>query len=582
MLRSQVQAVSSVLQLAPIRMETDQLSLKIYYRKLGFFDARVTCREEISEDFSNVHLHYVIDEGPRCKVRNIVLIGNDVLADAELLAGMKQRQNSFYNQRLVDADRNKILAQYGELRRFAASVEAFPRPFEEPGIVDIVYRINEDRVYPAPADVAPGSAAGPGKKSAILQTVATTPDKNSEPPGLRDVSRLVFQGLSTFPASEIRDSLSSDFELLRAENPDSADLGEYLRTLEEQIRSGYQHHGFRDAKVEAVCDRSKKQIVVRVNEGERLRCCDVQIVGAISIDATTIIAALTEDRKPSQGIRMEEVGTRCAYDELAAPAIHKRIDDAFGEAGFLSPQFSVVTNPNADGKSCDLNVTVTSEGPRAVVGNIDVTGTKRDSADDVLKYLGLEPGMPYDTDLQYRLDRQLWDSGRYLTIDVKSTAHESPDPAIADRTRDFRIQLREYDDAPPLSKEFSPEEKALLKLRDWIERWSRGEIDEEIVVTGSTRAKSPAAAEPLDSRFPPLKFRMVLTQNRGQTISLSALRPDGQSILDVLFGVDADRLVFAAPQCGVKLQLPNSAEDRLVFSIGANAATAGLLAAFAF
>ncbi len=575
-LRSQVRAASPMLRdqpaiFYPSGIAEGQEALRDYYHSLGFFDVGVTWREEISEDLSKMHLHYVIDEGLRYTVRNIELTGNEVLFDADLRAGMKQHENAYYDQRLVDADRNKILAQYGELRRFSASVDPHPRTFEEPGSVDIIYRINEDRVYRTPADAAPGSGAGPRANGKVLQTAVTTLDKNSEPPGLRDVSRLVFQGSTAFPASEIRDALSRDFELLRAEQPDSP-LPEYLRTLEKQVRSGYRHHGFRDVRVEAMSDGSKQQIVVRVNEGTRSRCRDVQIVGAKSVPAAKIIAELTEDPKLSRILWKK--GDPVRFDELADSAIRKRIEEAFGEDGFLSPQFSVITSPTSDGESCDLTVTVASEGPRAMLGKIDVTGTKRDSVEDVVKYLGLEPGMPYDSDLEYRLHRKLWDSGRYLTIDVKAIAHDSPDPAIADRTRDLRIGLREYDDAPPLTKEFSPEEQALLRLRDWIERWSRGEIDEEIVVSASARLELPAAAEPLDSRCPPLKFRMVLAPNRGQTISLSALRPDGKAILDVLFGVYPDRLVFAAPQGRMRLQLPNSAEDRVMFKVEGKAASA--------
>jgi outer membrane protein assembly factor BamA len=575
-LRSQVRAASPMLRFQPAifypsGIAEGQRALRDCYHRLGFFDVKVTCREGTTEDLSKVHLHYVIDEGPRYAVRSIEFTGNDVLSEAELRAGMKQHENAYYDQRLVDADRNKILAQYGELRRFFASANAHPRAFEEPGFVDIIYQVYEGRVCPDLSDAAPGSSAGPGKNGAILQTAATMPAEVSEPPGLRDVNRLVFQGLSTFPASEIRDELSKDFDVLGAERPEIS-MRDYLRTLEKQVRSGYRHHGFGDAKVEAVHDPSKQQIVVKVDEGRRFRCRDVQIVGAKFVPAAKIIAALTEDPKPSRILWKK--GDPVRFDELAESAIRKRIEEAFGEAGFLSPQFSVITSPTSDGESCDLTVTVASEGPRAMLGKIDVTGTKRDSVEDVVKYLDLEPGMPYDSDLEYRLHRKLWDSGRYLTIDVTPTAHDSPDPAIADRTRDLYIRLREYDDAPPLTKELAPEEQALLKLRDWIERWSRGEIDEEIVVTASTRDELPAASEPLDSHFPPMKFRMVLAPNRGQTISVSALRPDGKSILDVLFGVYPDRLVFAAPQRRMRLQLPNSAEDRVIFNVQGKAASA--------
>ncbi len=131
----------------PTTIPEDMQALRQYYQELGFFDVKVTNREGVSEDKGNVHIEYIIDEGIRYKVRDIVFVGNRVLPEAKLRDGMKVRPNEFFNQRFVTIDRDKVEAKYGELGRIFAKVDATPRTFEEPGYVDLVYNINEDRPY---------------------------------------------------------------------------------------------------------------------------------------------------------------------------------------------------------------------------------------------------------------------------------------------------------------------------------------------------------------------------------------------------------------------------------------------------
>jgi outer membrane protein insertion porin family len=57
------------------------------------------------------------------------------------------KPNDAYAQRFVDVDKNKIIAQYGELGRINAVVNPLTRSFEQPGYIDLVYEINEDRPY---------------------------------------------------------------------------------------------------------------------------------------------------------------------------------------------------------------------------------------------------------------------------------------------------------------------------------------------------------------------------------------------------------------------------------------------------
>jgi len=131
----------------PMSIAEDLNALRQYYHELGFFDVQIHDKVGESEDKSQIHIEYVIDEGPRYKIRNVEFVGNHVLKDQQLVDKMKVKANDFYAQRFVNVDRDKIVAQYGELGRIFAKVEPRTRSFEEPGYVDLVYDINEDRPY---------------------------------------------------------------------------------------------------------------------------------------------------------------------------------------------------------------------------------------------------------------------------------------------------------------------------------------------------------------------------------------------------------------------------------------------------
>jgi len=131
----------------PASIPEDIAGLKQYYHDLGYFDVQITDEERVSEDKANVHIRYVIEEGVRFKIRNIEFVGNRVIPEDKLRDKMKIKPNDFYNKRFVDVDQEKMVAQYGELGRIFAAVEPHPKTFEEPGIVDLVYVINEDQPY---------------------------------------------------------------------------------------------------------------------------------------------------------------------------------------------------------------------------------------------------------------------------------------------------------------------------------------------------------------------------------------------------------------------------------------------------
>ncbi|MEZ6132057.1 MAG: BamA/TamA family outer membrane protein [Planctomycetaceae bacterium] len=129
----------------PETLEGDVESLKQYYRGLGFFDVKVTATPLFSADRSDVRIKYTIDEGIPYKVRNMILNGNHVIAKEELRKQAKLRSGDYFNSLPLSEDVEFMKEQYGDRGHYFASVVPVPKFTEEPGIVDLVFEIDEDR-----------------------------------------------------------------------------------------------------------------------------------------------------------------------------------------------------------------------------------------------------------------------------------------------------------------------------------------------------------------------------------------------------------------------------------------------------
>ena len=74
------------------KLDEDVEKLTAYYRGLGFFRARIGREIEFNEKQNWVTITFVIDEGPRYKIRNVSVIGNTKYTNDELLADLKLKQ----------------------------------------------------------------------------------------------------------------------------------------------------------------------------------------------------------------------------------------------------------------------------------------------------------------------------------------------------------------------------------------------------------------------------------------------------------------------------------------------------------
>lgn len=132
-------------------IERDILTLTNYYRSLGFFNARIGREIQESNDGRWITIRFIIHEGPRYKVRNVMFWGNQVFESDQLirLTKLKPQENEMpeFNVAKMNADVVALRDLYGGNGFVFADVEAEPRFLEEPGLLDIVYKIDEGKQY---------------------------------------------------------------------------------------------------------------------------------------------------------------------------------------------------------------------------------------------------------------------------------------------------------------------------------------------------------------------------------------------------------------------------------------------------
>jgi outer membrane protein insertion porin family len=158
----------------PATIPEDIAALKGYYHSLGFFDVEITHKEKFNKN--HVRIQYDIKEGPRYKIRNLVIQGNAVFSEEELRELMKLVPGEHFNARHLAKDVNAVTNEYDELGRIRAIINAAPRFLDEPGVADLVYEIDEGAVYRIRRiDVVIGGENPHTKRSVVLNRLLVRP-----------------------------------------------------------------------------------------------------------------------------------------------------------------------------------------------------------------------------------------------------------------------------------------------------------------------------------------------------------------------------------------------------------------------
>ncbi len=128
-------------------LEEDRQKLIDYYYSQGFFEVKVTPVTRPGEKPGHVDLTFVVSEGTRYKVRNVILEGNTKIKGETLRSDLELHSGKPFMMAVRDADKNRMLLKYGEIGCIDAQIAVEPRFTNELGVVDLVYKIEEGEPY---------------------------------------------------------------------------------------------------------------------------------------------------------------------------------------------------------------------------------------------------------------------------------------------------------------------------------------------------------------------------------------------------------------------------------------------------
>ena len=352
-----------------------------------------------------------------------------------------------------------------------------------------------------------GAAALALSAPAALETVGN----------LGDPQRLVFEGNAAFPNPLLCGALRSSLDYVLAAQPNSP-LPDLVDALPKLLVAGYRSAGFGEAQVAARHDTNRGRLVITIQEGPRYRCGAIRVTGAKALPVTLLIDRLRPELSPTnmpsakpgpdllaEAARLDKdtpsaleqlgllpaggitlitnssqvavpAGTWhtngfAAFDSGANLRYAEAVTNTFRALGWYGARFTTALAPDPASHTADLVVAIEDEGKPVTLGAIQIAGLKRNNREELLRYVGLEPGMRLTEDIERRVLKKLWDSGRF----TQGRSEMGPPDARGRAT--LQISVVELDLAPPLKEEFSDNQKAALRLRDWLQNFRSQESD---------------------------------------------------------------------------------------------------------
>jgi len=129
------------------KIDEDVERLTAYYRNLGYYKASIGRELKLSESGKWLTITFVIDEGPQYSVRNVSIVGNRKFTTEQLKEFLKLKGGDKFLMGSMRRDENTLRDIYGAQGHVYVNVEADLRFLEEPGTLDLVYRIEEGAQY---------------------------------------------------------------------------------------------------------------------------------------------------------------------------------------------------------------------------------------------------------------------------------------------------------------------------------------------------------------------------------------------------------------------------------------------------
>ncbi len=129
------------------KLEQDVETLKKYYRSLGYFRAEIGREIVVDNGGYWVTINFVINEGPRYKIRNVEIAGSTKFDSGKLTDFLKLKRGDSFSQDFLERDRTLLTDLYGTQGHAFADIQADVRLLEQPGELDVVYSVTEGSVF---------------------------------------------------------------------------------------------------------------------------------------------------------------------------------------------------------------------------------------------------------------------------------------------------------------------------------------------------------------------------------------------------------------------------------------------------
>lgn len=144
-LKTQIHSSRSILGIGgvydPRKLESDIMSVREYYRTLGFLDADVQPELIWNREHTGLKIVFHIHEGERYKVSKVVVEGNKSQETGNIMRLVGLKEGEVYDRNVIQADVNAIQDKYGMLGQRVAVHDKFVATGK--GTVAVQYQVME-------------------------------------------------------------------------------------------------------------------------------------------------------------------------------------------------------------------------------------------------------------------------------------------------------------------------------------------------------------------------------------------------------------------------------------------------------
>lgn len=320
-----------------------------------------------------------VDENPI--INRIAFEGNSSIEDRDIAAEVQSRSRAVFTRTRVQSDVNRILELYRRSGRFGAQVE--PKIIELPqNRVDLVFEIEE------------------GDRTRVRNIVFVGNRRFSDRALRGEIRTEESRWWRFFSSGDIYDPdrLAVDRELLRR----------------FYLANGYADFRVVSAVAELTPDRSSFIVTFTVDEGERYRFGEIDVVSRL-------------DEVSSDWLRpMVRIRSGDWYDSREVESAVDALTEEIGKYGFAFVDVRPRVRRNRDELTIDLTLEV-GEGPRVYVNRIDIEGNVRTLDPVIRREFELVEGDAFNSARIQASERRIRNLNFFERVEIKTEPADEPD-----------------------------------------------------------------------------------------------------------------------------------------------------------